>query len=125
MIIHVQSHTILIIYYYYLQILGIPQRITLPATFPAIKPPMISKPIASRPNLLLCNNAHIHSLQPANCFSHSSPHPCAQPPAKRTLLEISLQITLCLLNPPGRRKPLFSPEPTVTVLIKLTYSKLQ
>lgn len=55
-------------------------------------------------NLLLCNNAHIHSLQPANCFSHSTPHPCAQPPAKRTLLEISLQITLCLLNPHGRRK---------------------
>lgn len=53
---------------------------------------------------------------------------CNQPPAKRTLPEILLQITLCLLNPPGSRKnPLLSAfHCTVTLLINThKYKKLQ
>lgn len=54
-------------------------------------------------NPLLCNNTHIHMLQTLNCFSHSPPRPAfvLSHLQNKTVLEISLQITSCLPNPPG------------------------
>lgn len=74
-------------------------RCCLPSTSPALNIAHTDLTL----NLLLCNNTHIQSSTDSKLLLSFPTTPCLrfQPPAKQTVLEISLQITLCLPNPPG------------------------